>query len=407
MKNITRIICLLLAMFMITVSLSSCLNTQENDDENDPEQNVVFDLTKEHLGSYVIIIPSQMNEDMLPNATYLKDALEQAYGIRLEIKTDEVEATEYEILIGLTNRTETAELYLTLKDSEYGYALIGNKLLIVGKSADNVNGGLLLFEEDVLKKTDAQGILLSANSKKIAEAVEVTTTVQTQATTNSNKDQYEYYADVLEGLTVNALGDSYFDGEGLNRKKVWLGLLATKYKMKMNNYGKGGSTVSNYVNKNPMCIRYSSMSNNNADIILLEGGRNDFNQGVPIGATDSHDKKTFSGALNVIIEGLKEKYPNAMIVCISNWNFPGTKNGLDYTDYADAMEAVAEQQDVCFIRACDPEVSGINMKSTTFRAQYCMNPDDISHLNAAGMKIAMEHFEKILAEYYQDFLDKK
>lgn len=394
-------------MFMITVSLSSCLNTQENDDENDPEQNVVFDLTKEHLGSYVIIIPSQMNEDMLPNATYLKDALEQAYGIRLEIKTDEVEATEYEILIGLTNRTETAELYLTLKDSEYGYALIGNKLLIVGKSADNVNGGLLLFEEDVLKKTDAQGILLSANSKKIAEAVEVTTTVQTQATTNSNKDQYEYYADVLEGLTVNALGDSYFDGEGLNRKKVWLGLLATKYKMKMNNYGKGGSTVSNYVNKNPMCIRYSSMSNNNADIILLEGGRNDFNQGVPIGATDSHDKKTFSGALNVIIEGLKEKYPNAMIVCISNWNFPGTKNGLDYTDYADAMEAVAEQQDVCFIRACDPEVSGINMKSTTFRAQYCMNPDDISHLNAAGMKIAMEHFEKILAEYYQDFLDKK
>ena len=407
MKNITRIICLLLAMFMITVSLSSCLNTQENDDENDPEQNVVFDLTKEHLGSYVIIIPSQMNEDMLPNATYLKDALEQAYGIRLEIKTDEVEATVYEILIGLTNRTETAELYLTLKDSEYGYALIGNKLLIVGKSADNVNGGLLLFEEDVLKKTDAQGILLSANSKKIAEAVEVTTTVQTQATTNSNKDQYEYYADVLEGLTVNALGDSYFDGEGLNRKKVWLGLLATKYKMKMNNYGKGGSTVSNYVNKNPMCIRYSSMSNNNADIILLEGGRNDFNQGVPIGATDSHDKKTFSGALNVIIEGLKEKYPNAMIVCISNWNFPGTKNGLDYTDYADAMEAVAEQQDVCFIRACDPEVSGINMKSTTFRAQYCMNPDDISHLNAAGMKIAMEHFEKILAEYYQDFLDKK
>ena len=407
MKNITRIICLLLAMFMITVSLSSCLNTQENDEENDPEQNVAFDLTKEHLGSYVIIIPSQMNEDMLPNATYLKDAFEQAYGIRLEIKTDEVEATEYEILIGLTNRTETAELYLTLKDSEYGYALIGNKLLIIGKSADNVNGGLLLFEEDVLKKTDAQGILLSANSKKIAEAVEVTTTVQTQATTNSNKDQYEYYADVLEGLTVNALGDSYFEGHGLDRKKVWLSLLSSKYKMKMNNYGKGGSTVSNYVNKNPMCVRYSSMANNNADIILLEGGRNDFNQGVPIGATDSHDKKTFSGALNVIIEGLKEKYPNAMIVCISNWNFPGTKNGLDYADYADAMEAVAEQQDVYFIRACDPEVSGINMKSTTFRAQYCMNPDDISHLNAAGMKIAMEHFEKILAEYYQDFLDKK
>ncbi len=213
--------------------------------------------------------------------------------------------------------------------------------------------------------------------------------------------------DILKGLTVNALGDSYFDGHGLDRSKVWLSLLANKYDIKMNNYGIGGSTVSNYVNKNPMCVRYASMAKNNADIVLLEGGRNDFNQSVPLGTADSRDTKTFSGALNVIIEGLKKKYPNAMIVCISNWNFPGTKNGLDYADYADAMEAVAKRQGVYFIRACDPAVSGIDMKSYSFRAQYCMNPDDISHLNAEGMKIALSHFEKLLAEYYRDFLSKK
>jgi hypothetical protein len=86
------------------------------------------------------------------------------------------------------------------------------------------------------------------------------------------------------------------------------------------------------------------MSDNYADIVLLEGGRNDFNNEVPLGDVDTHDTKTFSGALNVTIEGLKAKYPDAMIVCISNWNFPGTKNELGCADYANAMEAVAQKQ---------------------------------------------------------------
>lgn len=213
--------------------------------------------------------------------------------------------------------------------------------------------------------------------------------------------------DILKGLTVNALGDSYFEGHGLPQSKVWLGLLASKYDIKMNNYGVGGSTVSDYVNKNPMCVRYTSMSDNYADIVLLEGGRNDFNNEVPLGDVDSHDTKTFLGALNVTIEGLKAKYPDAMIVCISNWNFPGTKNELGCADYANAMEAVAQKQGVYFIRACDPAVSGIDMQDEDFRAKYCLKHDDISHLNAAGMKIALSNFEKLIAEYYHDFLVKK
>ena len=213
---------------------------------------------------------------------------------------------------------------------------------------------------------------------------------------------------MLERLTINALGDSYFEGHGLPSEQVWLSLLAAKYKIKMNNYGKGGSTISNYVtSNNPMCQRYLSMANNNPDIILFEGGRNDFNKEVPIGSVDSTDTKTFSGALNVTIEGLKKKYPNAMIVCISNWNFPGSSSGLNYTSYANAMESVAKKQGVYFIKACDPNVSGIDMSSESFRGQYSQSTGDISHLNYAGMKIAMSNFEPIIAEYYQDFISKK
>lgn len=217
-----------------------------------------------------------------------------------------------------------------------------------------------------------------------------------------------FYSTVLEGLTVNALGDSYFAGQGLPAEQIWINLMANKYGMNMNNYGIGGSSVSYVENKNPMCDRYDAMVDNGADIILVEGGRNDFNSGVPIGTVDSNDKTTYSGALNVIIDGIQAKYPDAMIVCISPWNFPNSSGkSLTYVDYAYAMQAVAERQGVYFIRACDTQISGIDMRSSAFKAQYCIKPTDVSHLNFEGMKIAMMHFEKILAEYYQDFINKK
>ena len=96
-----------------------------------------------------------------------------------------------------------------------------------------------------------------------------------------------------------------------------------------------------------------------------------------------------------------------MIVCISNWNFPGSKSGNTYLTYANAMAEVAEKQGVYFIPAYDPEVSGIDMTNEAFREQYCIAKDDISHLNPEGMKIALAHFEKVIAIYYKDFLSKK
>ena len=393
MKKITKIISLTLAIFMILVSLSACKSTKN--------QDTSFELTKEQLATYTIIIPSQNNENMMSVASLLQDMIEQALGINLEIKTDEVEETEFEILIGLANRTETTEFYADLKDNECGYALVGKKVLIVGNTVNTVESGLLLFKEDVLDKSDTLSVLMTADSKKITE--------QKEASETTNQDTGEYHADVLKGLTINALGDSYFNYSKMDKSQVWLSLLANKYSIKMNNYGIGGSTVTDRITtNNPMCQRYLSMADNNADIILLEGGRNDFNKNVKLGTVDSHDTTKFCGALNVIIEGLKEKYPNAMIVCISNWNFPETNVlELNYASYANAMEKVAKQQGVYFIRACDPEVSGIDMSSKEFRIKYCLQVSDTSHLNEEGMKIAMAHFEKILAEYYQDFLGKR
>lgn len=213
-----------------------------------------------------------------------------------------------------------------------------------------------------------------------------------------------FYDPVLEGVVINALGDSYFRGSKLGVDGVWLTLLAKKYGIQMHNYGINGSTVADVAEKKPMVRRYGEMPDNNPHMVFVEGGRNDFKMRVPVGTADSRDISTYCGALNVILEGVKHKYPNALIICFTPWNFPEVA-GYERTskDYADAMETVARAWGASIIRADDPKVSGIDMRDADFRARYCLTPGDISHLNLEGMKIAMTHFEKILAAYFREY----
>jgi hypothetical protein len=46
------------------------------------------------------------------------------------------------------------------------------------------------------------------------------------------------------------------------------------------------------------------------------------------------------------------------------------------------------------------------MQNADFRAEYSTGKNDVSHLNAKGMKLVMPKFEKIISEYYEHFLSK-
>ena len=413
MKKLSKALILLLVLCQLICCLAGCSKDGEsggnglggsasgNGGSKDTSEAADFVLTAQALSSYTVVYPQ--DSELEPAARTIATMLKELTGKEPEIKTDSASETEYEILIGLTEREATKSFYLSVEQYDSGFALVGKKILILGYLKETTVDSALMFKLNVIDRKSEDGVIMTQEDSVINKDS------KRNAVYNwIQRSKEEHYASVLEGITVNALGDSYFAGDGIEKGEVWLSLLGSKYNMSMNNYGKGGSTVSNKVTTNsPMCERYTSMSNNNADIILLEGGRNDFNKDVSIGEIDGYDTTTFAGALNVIIEGLKEKYPNAMIVCISNWNFPDEKFGRVYTDYAGAMEAVAERQGVYYIPACDPAVSGINMASKSFRELYCIKTGDVSHLNFAGMKVAMTHFEKILAEYYQDFLSKK
>ena len=212
---------------------------------------------------------------------------------------------------------------------------------------------------------------------------------------------------VLEGLTVNAIGDSYIAPS--DKQFKWPDLLRDKYHMELYNEGIGGSTVSSFVtNRNPMCERYDRLPENSPHVVIIEGGRNDFNNRVPLGDAATRDPKTYSGALNVIADALRAKYPKAMFVFISVWNFPNKPEiSLTYRDYANAMHAVADGQNAYFIEACNEKESLVDMSDREFRARYSKNADDPSHLNEDGMRLVFPFFERRLAECYTDFVSKQ
>lgn len=244
---------------------------------------------------------------------------------------------------------------------------------------------------------------------------------------------YEVYYNNLTGVTISAVGDSYFDGVATNigQENIWVNMLAEKYEMTYKVDGVGGATVADArKDRVPVCERYQNILAD-SDIVLLEGGRNDYNISgvksnitlpdsvkqeaankgvdiqVPLGDIDSTDIQTFMGAWNVIIEGAKEKCPNAMIVIISPWNFSDkTSKPITRSQYINAMKQLAKKHGVYFIDASNTELTGVNMQSAEFRAEYCIAENDESHLNAKGMAMVMSKFEKIISEYYSHFLAK-
>lgn len=212
----------------------------------------------------------------------------------------------------------------------------------------------------------------------------------------------EYYK-ILEGKKINAIGDSYLDGDKLGREHTWITLLSQKYNIELNNFGKNGSTMSNFVTTNkPMVERYADMPDNNPDLVFIEGGRNDYNKQVPIGTFEDTETTTMMGAARFLIEKLREKYPNARFLCMTCWEVGGNPNseGNMCSDYGKALLEVCEKLNVTCINAMDQKSVGVYMTDPDFRLAYCQHANDISHLNAEGMKMVLPVFEKIFAEQF-------
>ena len=153
------------------------------------------------------------------------------------------------------------------------------------------------------------------------------------------------------GKKLNAIGDSIVE-HGLFIKPIQQILnLGT-----VRNYGIGGSSIASRgaetdTDYPPACTRYTTM-NDDADIIIIHAGTNDYTSQVPLGDADSTDITTFNGALNVLLSGLRDKYPTALIIVNNILDRIQDNNPSRYPivcqEYRNAIEAACVRNKIVF-----------------------------------------------------------
>ena len=120
------------------------------------------------------------------------------------------------------------------------------------------------------------------------------------------------------------------------------------------NYSVPGSRIGEYIGPDPKRIkgsfleRYPQMPDG-MDIVVVSGGSNDFGIGnAPMGAYSDKDPYTFCGAVNLLFDGLKKKYPDAAVVVIlplhrRDENHPNMYSGAVLEDYVQVLHKKASE----------------------------------------------------------------
>lgn len=139
MKNFKRIICLMLCLTTLISMLAFTTACNRENEEDATEGNGETELQREEdtvykqdLKSYSLVIPASLSANLKAIAENLAETLGTAWKFDMKVVADTAEASDFEILLGETNRPETATFKAKIGDGECGYGVIGHKIVILG-----------------------------------------------------------------------------------------------------------------------------------------------------------------------------------------------------------------------------------------------------------------------------------
>ena len=139
MKNFKRIICLmlclttLLSMLAFTTACTADGDEEVTDGESDTElQREPDTVYKQDLKSYSLVIPASLSANLKAIAENLAETLGTAWKFDMKVVADTAKESDFEILLGETNRPETATFKAKIGDGECGYGVVGHKIVILG-----------------------------------------------------------------------------------------------------------------------------------------------------------------------------------------------------------------------------------------------------------------------------------
>lgn len=137
-------------------------STSESDSTTDGIQEIGALLASPSESQFKIVYPTKWTDIEYGAAEALRDALAEHYAVVPALENDNAtDASEelYEILIGNTNRAESAEAVADINDYAWTVRVIGNKIVIHSKCDIKIEEAIDYFIENYVGKGDALGIL--------------------------------------------------------------------------------------------------------------------------------------------------------------------------------------------------------------------------------------------------------
>lgn len=211
----------------------------------------------------------------------------------------------------------------------------------------------------------------------------------------------------LKGTKINFLGDSITEGAGTSsHDKMFTMLIEREYGAICQNYGIGGTRIARQ--KTPteekwdrdFISRVPEMDND-ADIVVVFGGTNDFGHGdAPLGTMSDRTPYTFYGALHCLYTALTEKYPGVPVVILTplhRWNEDSPKGDNKpapvgtLKEYVNIIREVAEYYSLPVLDLF--KESGLQPKISVIQQKYV--PDGL-HPNDDGNAILAHKIARFL-----------
>lgn len=205
-----RFICALLLIITV-ISLSSCTGGSKKDDSKDKGIGKALDIS-----AYTIVRPDIASSALVNVTRVFKTTVRDVTKADLKVITDDTDDSEneYEILLGNTNRKETADALEALKSKTKKEAFIikvfDKKIAIVGISNEDTLIALNFFMDHVIPSSNAEKTLPLAVgddiSKKTGEVIYASDDGLTVITVEERSDVY-VPSDVLinEGCTYGKI----------------------------------------------------------------------------------------------------------------------------------------------------------------------------------------------------------
>lgn len=154
----------------------------------------------------------------------------------------------------------------------------------------------------------------------------------------------------------------------------------------LTNYAVSGisiSSTSSVLPESALSKGYKNMRDD-AEVVLIAAGTNDFGTNVKLGTNKDMEDVSFCGALNVLCKGLKEKYPNAIVIFVTPIDRKDSECndlGISLARYSRKIKEIAG--DIYGFTIVDGNCTGFDASDPEFCKNYMVDgvhPNQDAHL---------------------------